>query len=58
MYVPSQEKVKKKEAAKDNDSIYYIKKGKAVKIIEMGENEMITDMQLWNNNIGCLLTMV
>ena len=54
VYVTSQEKVKKKEAAKDNVSIYDIKKGKEVKIIEMAENEMILDMQLWNNNIVLL----
>lgn len=51
VYITSQLKVKKKETGKDNVTVYDIKKGKEVSVIEMAENEMIIDMQLWNNQI-------
>jgi hypothetical protein len=54
VYVTSQLKVKKKEAGRDNVTVYDIQKGKEVKVMEMEENEMIIDMQLWNNNIVLL----
>lgn len=51
VYLASQIKVKKKEIAKDNVTVFDIKKGKEVNVIELDENELLIDMQLWNNNI-------
>ncbi|MCW3110744.1 MAG: hypothetical protein JWQ09_5250 [Segetibacter sp.] len=51
VYLASQVKVKKKEVGKDNITVFDIKKGKEVSVIEMGENELLIDMQLWNNSI-------
>ena len=51
VYLASQKKVKKKEIGKDNITIFDIKKGKEVNTIELDENEILIDMQLWNNNI-------
>ena len=31
--------------------MFDLKKGKEVSTIELGENELLIDMQLWNNNI-------
>jgi len=51
VYLASQKKVKKKEISKDNVTVYDIKKGKEVNVIEMEENELIIDLQLWNDTI-------
>ena len=51
VYLASQKKVGKKEVGRDNVSVYDIKKGKEVSIIELAEKEWLIDMQLWNNNI-------
>lgn len=51
VYLASQKKVKKKEIAYDNITIFDIKKGKEVSVIEMELNELVVDMQLWNNNV-------
>jgi len=56
VYLASQKKVKKKETGKDNVTIYDIKKGKEVNVIELEESEYLIDMQLWNNNILLLTT--
>ena len=56
VYLASQKKVKKKETPKDNVTIYDIKKGKEVNVIELEESEYLIDMQLWNNNILLLTT--
>lgn len=51
VYLASQKEVKKKEIGKDNITIFDIKKGKEVSTIELDANELLIDMQLWNNNI-------
>jgi hypothetical protein len=51
VYLASQKKVKKKEIVKDNVTVFDIKKGKEVNVIELDESELLIDMQLWNNNI-------
>jgi len=51
VYLASQKKVKKKEIAYDNITVFDIKKGKEVSAIEMDLNELVVDMQLWNNSI-------
>ena len=51
VYLASQKKVGKKEVSKDNITMFDLKKGKEVSTIELGENELLIDMQLWNNNI-------
>jgi hypothetical protein len=51
VYLASQVKVKKKEVGKDNITIFDIKKGKEVSVIEMAQDEWIVDLQLWNNTI-------
>ena len=51
VYLASQKKVKKKEIGKDNITVFDIKKGKEVNTIELDENEILVDMQLWNNTI-------
>jgi hypothetical protein len=51
VYLASQKKVKKKEIGKDNITVFDMKKGKEVSVIEMAENELLIDMQLWNNSI-------
>lgn len=51
VYLASQKKVKKKEISKDNITVFDMKKGKEVSVIEMEENELIIDMQLLNNSI-------
>ena len=56
VYLASQVKVKKKEVGKDNITVFDIKKGKEVNVIEMAEDEWIVDMQLWNSNILLLTT--
>lgn len=56
VYLASQVKVKKKEVGKDNITIFDIKKGKEVSVIEMAQDEWIVDLQLWNNTILLLTT--
>ena len=51
VYLASQIKVKKKEVGKDNVTVFDIKKGKEVSVIELGADELLIDMQLWKNNI-------
>jgi hypothetical protein len=51
VYLASQKKVKKKEIAFDNVTVFDIKKGKEIVVIELDLNELLVDMQLWNNNI-------
>lgn len=54
VYLASSKKVKKKEIAKDNITIFDMKKGKEVSVIEMENDELIIDMQLLNDNIVLL----
>ncbi|MBC7650722.1 MAG: hypothetical protein H7101_03125, partial [Deinococcales bacterium] len=51
VYIASSLKVKKNEVVKDNITMFDIKKGKEVSVVEMAENELIIDVQLWNNNL-------
>ena len=51
VYLASQQKVKKKETGRDNITVFDIKKGKEISVIEMDINELLIDMQLWNNSI-------
>jgi hypothetical protein len=51
IYLASQKKVKKKEVGYDNVTIFDIKKGKEISVIELELNELLVDMQLWNDKI-------
>jgi len=51
VYLASQKKVKKKEVGQDNVTVFDIKKGKEVNVIELEEKEILIDMQLWNKQI-------
>jgi outer membrane protein assembly factor BamB len=56
VYLASSIKVKKNEVIKDNITIFDIKKGKEISVVEMAENELIIDVQLWNNNLLLITT--
>ncbi len=51
VYLASQKKVGKKEKGRDNVTIFDTKKGKEVSVIELDTDELLIDMQLWNNSI-------
>lgn len=51
VYLVSRKKVKKNEKGLDNITIFDMKKGKELTAIEIENDELIVDMQLWNNSI-------